>query len=202
MDPIKTIGTILTGDEARDAIHIAVLPVVCGEERGLQPGEAVTLAHGTSDVAIRARDDYGLMRSIGIVDPFIALHQDADKSGNVRWNVKKGERFWLFLHPNSVTGMRHHWQHPAVDRPAEVRSDAEAWLHRFAEKWGFDYETLIRVADNPTGDWDYITAHGNDLHSTSELGEDYDLFWQNLALLTGRTYDVAHKERVHWSCSC
>lgn len=123
MDPIKTLGTILKGHEQRDAIHIAILPATAGEK--LWRGQSVTLAYGTSDMAISSREDYGLIEPIGIVDPFL------------KDDVKVGERFWIFLSPNSVTGMRHHWEHPLVDHPQPVTSESEKWLRAFSERWSF-----------------------------------------------------------------
>jgi hypothetical protein len=200
MDSLNTIGTILTTEtDDRDAIHIAVLSAVAGER--LRPGEQVALSHGTSNVAIRALDEYGQRPSIGIVDPFIGTRQAAS---DLVWEVKKGQRFWLFLHPNSVTGMRHHWQHPLVDTPAAIRSDAELWLRRFAERWGFDYDGLLETTLHPqTGRYEnYVVAVGRALHHVSELGEDHALFWQHLSTLTGRTFDQAHQDKVIWTCTC
>lgn len=190
MDPIKTLGTFLTGGEERDAIHIAVLPVTAGED--LRPGDPVTLAYGTSDIVIGASDDYGVNPSIGIVDPFLA-------KDFATCRVTKGTRFWLFLHPNTVTGMRHHWQHPAIDNPPKPQNDSELWLHQFAQRWGFNYDELLHAA---VSGGDYVVAHGRDLHSADELGADYDLFWQHLALFTGRTFDEPHRAKVSWSCTC
>ncbi len=37
----------------------------------------------------------------GVVDPFLSEP------------VQVGQRFWLFIYPGTVTGIRHAWQHPA-----------------------------------------------------------------------------------------
>lgn len=49
MDPIKTIGKPLTGHEERDAIHIAIMPVVTAEDY-MRPGESVSFVYGTTNM--------------------------------------------------------------------------------------------------------------------------------------------------------
>ncbi len=84
---LRSIGHILVGDDyARDAIHVAVAPVVALET--LEPGQHVGL---TPDGRARTL----LMPTVGIVDPFL------------RQPVKAGERFWLFLYPGSIASLRH-----------------------------------------------------------------------------------------------
>jgi len=88
------LGKIITDpNAARDAIHIAVVPMTAGEL--LQPGYHVRIQDG------KAYDKGSSSDYVGIVDPFL----------NVM--VKEGQRFWLYLYPGTVTGMRHHWSHPA-----------------------------------------------------------------------------------------
>lgn len=83
------------GDIAmRDAIHIAMAPVVAAER--LQPGQHIGLL---DDGRACASD-----KPIGIVDPFLV---DA---------VLPGHRLWLFLYPGTVTSLRHDWTHPAFSR--------------------------------------------------------------------------------------
>ena len=84
------------------------------------------------------------------------------------------------------------------------RRDSEAWLRTFAARWNFDYDTMIYEASQASiTEWDtFITAYGIDLHSAEELGDDHDLFWSHLERLTGREFDVAHRTRFGWSCSC
>ncbi len=87
------IGKLIEGADARrDAIHVAVAPVEAAEELG--PGRHVALRAGK---AVHATGDDG----IGIVDPFL------------RAPVLPGQRFWLFLYPNTITSLRHVWTHPA-----------------------------------------------------------------------------------------
>lgn len=182
MEPIKTIGTILGGRETRrDAIHVAILPVIADEDY-IGPGESIGILYGTGNLVRRRQHG----THMGVADPFLA-------SG-----VRKGEQFWMFLLPGTVTSLRHEWVHPLIDQ-AMSANESEQWLHKFADKWNFDYAEMISNAGDKDG---YIVARGTDLHGASELGEDRVLFWHHLETLTGRKYNSAHREKFTWSCSC
>jgi hypothetical protein len=84
------MGRLITGDAGRDAVHVAIAPTTAPCE--LRPGQHVD-AHGNPEGPGAC--------PVGVVDPF--LHDP----------VRPGERFWLFLYPNSVTSLRHEWTHPA-----------------------------------------------------------------------------------------
>ena len=76
---------------ARDAIHIAIAPVTASED--LTAGQ---------DVGFVNCGEVGPSPNpIGIVDPFL------------KTSVGRGERFYLFLYPKSITSLRHVWTHPA-----------------------------------------------------------------------------------------
>lgn len=94
---VPEVGKLITSDDARrDAIHVAVAPVEAGES--LDSGCRVVLDK-QGKARLCARDD---PKAVGIVDPFLMTRV-----------VLQGERFWLFLYPNSVTSLRHVWTHPA-----------------------------------------------------------------------------------------
>lgn len=72
-DALETLGTIIGENEKRDAIHLAVEPIVAGQF--LRPG---------MDIGIKADGkayDRGPENNIGIVDPFL------------KNAVNEGERF-------------------------------------------------------------------------------------------------------------
>ncbi len=98
MQYVPNIGEVPEENARRDAVHIALAPVVAGEK--LYPGERVHLLNGQAYVNFRngcqAKTPF-----IGVVDPFLM------------GEVEKGQRFWLMLLPNTITGLRHVWQHPA-----------------------------------------------------------------------------------------
>lgn len=120
-DALHTLGTIIDDKQGRDAIHLAVEPVIAGER--LKPGQDVGLKDG---VAIWDTD------WLGIVDPFL------------KNPVQKGERFWLVVYPRQITSLRHVWEHPGF--PAQViseapsKSESEKWMRAWAmEHTSYDY---------------------------------------------------------------
>ena len=100
---IPNLGHTPAADARRDAVHIAVAPVVAGVD--LEPGQHVGLFQdGTAKP---------LNPHIGIVDPFY------------KGRINRGQKFWLFLYPGTVTSLRHVWTHPAfkVQLPKEISDD-------------------------------------------------------------------------------
>ena len=95
-DALETLGMIHYKLEHRDAIHLAVEPVVasCDMSRGdyirIQGGVAYPCHPGGAH---------------GIVDPFLPPHT----SGK---DVKTGESFWFIMKPRMVRSLRHVWEHP------------------------------------------------------------------------------------------
>jgi hypothetical protein len=102
MNEAPKLGQLAPPDARRDAIHIAVAPVEAAET--LRPGQKVGL-----DAWGRA---YVGGQTVGIVDPYF--------DGLVR----PGERFWLCLLPDSITGLRHVWSHPAFKAWPPARMEA------------------------------------------------------------------------------
>lgn len=96
------LGELITdGEKRRDAVHVAVAPVTCADDGIMIPGALLKLIDRENAVCCDWEE------AVGIVDPF--LTQSC---------VKKGQRFWMFLLPNTITGLRHSWRHPAFDKIA------------------------------------------------------------------------------------
>lgn len=94
-DALDTLGSIITTDEKRDAIHLAVIPVT--SDYMLNPGDHVEhIADGKVQPA-------PIGCGHGIVDPFLEQR------------VMPGEPFWLVIYPRQIRSLRHVWTHPAFD---------------------------------------------------------------------------------------
>ena len=176
-DALETLGTLIDDKQKRDAIHIAVEPVIAGEM--LRPGHHITVVDG---VAKRTATGEGL----GIVDPFL--------SGP----VNPGQRFWFLMYPRTIKSLRHVWAHPdfpnEVGTPAPDKSASEQWLRNFCDNNdcpGY-YELLEMIVNN--GDHEYLIVYGSDAH-----GEIPAEFWVHVEIVLGQ------KLRYHpryLSCSC
>ena len=91
-DALETLGMIHFKPEHRDAIHLAVEPVVAAQY--LPPGAAIGIISG------HAYPAGGTVPHHGIVDPFLPR------------GPEMGESFWFIMNPRMVTSLRHVWEHP------------------------------------------------------------------------------------------
>ena len=154
----------------RDAVHVAVIASTA--EEIMYPAQRVEL-----------RGDI-----VGIVDPFL------------QHPVPKGGCYWLFLLPNTVTGMRHHWQHPAFTT-APVMSDkqaAEKWLLEQCEPLGCEFDDLVGEESYlVSGEW--IRTRENE-SARDHWNEIEDEFWKQRRIYTGQ--EVPVEKRGGFTCSC
>lgn len=177
-----TLGTLPTNETQRDAIHVAIIPMEAAEK--LYPGQDVGI---TSSGRASAKST----SLVGIVDPFL------------KQPIYEGGKFYLVLYPNTVTGMRHEWSHPAFDGPFETANPQK----QEAEKWLRNYATKIHIYDGPEAAFkrllnglstNYIVTNGTDLHSIDELNDQEELKKYGEIYL-GIEIDFNNFE---FSCSC
>jgi hypothetical protein len=192
-DALHTLGTIISENEKRDAIHLAVENVIAGER--LWPGADI----GISPEGRAYRKGFKL---IGIVDPFI-------KDG-----IDAGQRFWLVIYPRQITSLRHMWTHPDLPEPDGVpvsktaKEVSEQWLRQYVATADCpDYDTVIKLAtgeqvvlDDYYGashnDGEYINVYGQDAH-----GAIPPEFWDHVEIVTGQK--IPQSERAeYFNCSC
>lgn len=182
-DTLK-LGQIIDEDQHRDAIHIAVAPVRASlNQLPLNPGSHVGFF--TPECGGIGDDQVGICdHPIGVVDPFL------------KTAVQPGQRFWLFLYPNTITSLRHEWTHPAFEEAKDQTSESVAWLTDAAMRLGVEYEDLI--SDNSelvTGDYINNGEHIRDIWCS--LSDD---FWKHRKVVTGQ--DIPEDSRGGFACSC
>lgn len=176
-DTTATIGTKITVNEGRDAIHVAVEPVVAAER--LIPGQHI----GLTDLGLASQR---VPRFIGIVDPFLNEF------------VSEGDRFWMFVYPRTITSLRHVWTHPDIPNPERRTTNQESMelIDKMASVVGITGEAMIAHAT------DYLDR-GSHVVGGSEMEGHYvpDEFWDQYELVAKRK--VSEDERGNFfSCSC
>jgi len=216
-DALETLGNLIDDTQRRDAIHLAVEPVVAGED--MDPGDHVTVREGTAWRADKPRNWSN--PPLGIVDPFL------DRG------PRKGQRFWFVMYPRQVRSLRHVWAHPAFPDeagtsrgapdagqdedekndgvlPAALRRDAsEKWLREFCS--GADcpsYEYVMELIDKgelPSLEIEYYanggeyTEHHLHFEGRNAHGEIPPEFWDHAEIVLGRK--LAQRP-AHFTCNC
>lgn len=175
------LGRLITTPQHKDATHVALAPITAGEK--LRPGEHV-LAR-TDGVAVKPSS---MEEAVGIVDPFL------------REPVQEGQKFWLFVYPNTVTGMRHEWEHPMFPDPKaweNFSGTGERRIREIAADLGISYEKLMQG----TADW---IAHGRYLSEGPVLEGAVvpDDFWEAYEKVVGKTVPSDKIQPSFFSCSC
>lgn len=176
----------------RDAVHVAVIAVLAGE--ALTPGRHVGLIRGQARWTISTLDGTPVL--IGVVDPFLAS------------TVHAGERFWLFLYPNTVTSLRHDWTHPAFDHPPvspsgppAKASESETWLRAYAEEIGISYGRLMQGAENfLEGGLSYYDGIVLNYDTPDCVYIKRAEFWVHYEVVTGAV--VTDYDATFISCAC
>jgi hypothetical protein len=193
-DALETLGTIIGEGAGRDAIHLAVEPVIASE-RLLAGQDVYLLPDGR---AAKGKD-----KAVGIVDPFL------------KESVKPGEKFWLVVYPRQITSLRHVWSHPSFPEEApateiteEDRTQAEAvakrlqgvtpsetWIREYADRMAVDYGELMDHAKDHA-------EHGSYWSEDRFEGESIpNGFWDHYETVTKQEVDPENRDNL-FSCSC
>jgi len=180
-DALETLGNIITENEKRDAIHLAVENVEASEK--LFPGQDVGLIEGLASSKAS--------KKLGIVDPFL-------KNG-----VNRGQRFWLIVYPRQISSLRHVWEHPDFS-PSELLSEASAssaaikYLREEAERLDVGYNEMIEAVTYYAESGEYWVQGGR---FEGIFISDTEKFWESFEKVTGKK--VTEDRKISFfSCSC
>lgn len=176
------LGQLIGFEAQRDAIHIAIAPVVSAGS--VKPGEHIGFMDD-GRVGIRAKV------KLGIADPFLKA------------DVQEGERFYMFLYPQTVTGMRHEWQHPEfpINFPA-CDNESKRSLEAMAERCGCSLERLLErldlYAEGSCGPDDSIQEKLN------RFGDEIAVrdMWANYERCRMTKVDESIKTDTYFRCAC
>lgn len=182
-DHVPKLGAIIDGPAERDAVHVAVVPLVAAGP--LAPGAHVT--------------EYGTLtapgKGIGVVDPFLLN------------DLVRGERFYCFLYPNTAIGLRHVYRHPVLDADVIRRETLELlqapavqYIKECAALAELTYDEMMHTAHA------YLDGgHERDISmsaSNATMDVDWPKFWASYSLLTGDAPPKnTHAEPFNCNCS-
>jgi hypothetical protein len=194
-DALESLGmNNIPRDSGRDAIHLAVEPVICAGDF-LLPGADIGIKQSKGIL----KADSKFEPHVGIVDPFL-------KKGPV-----EGELFWLVVYPRQITSLRHVWTHPSFDGTTATGQSneyarAQEWIVRFAEKNDVPIQELLDgagtwietyVEDQRWGGSGEYLNMGHILHGLQTPQE----FWEYYEILTQNSVPE-HMRKDFFACSC
>lgn len=188
------LGTKPNGNEGKDAVHIAIIPIRAAE-RVFSGMEVFINKDGEANRCLSNE------MAVGIVDPFLNKKDDM---------VEKGSYFWLCLFPKTVTSLRHEWEHPLFPSNFSKNKNSDLDI-AISEKWLQDYVSencpqwedkedkglslFLDFVENER--WIYYC--GKDCHSFKEVIEP-DLLFYHLSIVLGKKIDYSYFES--FTCSC
>jgi hypothetical protein len=172
------LGQLVEPGHERDAIHIAVIPATAGET--LKPGQHVGPVPETETIKTSE-----LYLHIGIVDPFL------------KQKVLSGQQHWLFLYPDTITDMRHHWSHPSFP-PSTSTGKKGMHIQQIADRIGKTYEQLLAdMTEFATNK--YYISNGDDERYSEISSELWEKAWAEFSTITGIEED---RTWAPYRCSC
>ena len=177
-DALETLGTRnIPEGSGRDAIHLAVEPVIAGEV--IYPGQNVGMSNG---VALGVASG---VKMLGIADPFVG------------GQIAQGERFWLVVFPRKITSLRHVWAHPDFPEATATPdvSASELRLRDIARDVGVAYEDLLYHAEQ-YAEYDDYWIEGGRFEGVNVPSD----FWDHYVAVTGKKAPVGGGG--FFSCSC
>lgn len=189
MDAVATMGGLLPAEAwGRDAVHVAVFSAYSTEP--LKPGQRVAILNEEGGKDMRVRSDG---THVGIVDPFLSAV------------VERGERFWVYLYPRTITALSHRWSHPAFEAtettytPPAQRAAAEARLKDFADSDGVGYGDLISALQAWfDDDCDGIPCYGTD-HNYQPVPTT---LWDDAEIVLGQHMPPKAARPEYFRCAC
>lgn len=188
-DALETLGTVIDEHQKRDAIHLAVEPVIAS--CSMRPGKDVRVENGKAYPCAR---EHG----VGVVDPFLER------------SVEAGDRFWLVVYPRKITSLRHVWSHPAFPEAVEAAADvstSEAWIRDYVARLNAEHYDAYMDEDYGTEPltYDELMQAASESHYISK-GPMLDgvsierEFFSHYAAVTGK--QAGDEGEFYFSCSC
>jgi hypothetical protein len=183
-DALATLGTIIDDSQKRDAIHLAVEPVIAAEQ--LYPGQHIGFVKGLASTKAD--------KKLGIVDPFISGF------------VPEGESFWLIIYPRQITSLRHVWSHPDFAEtpvknpelpPTTPKEESQKWINDFADRIRQHPQSLMDAAHLWIEQNDYTYDNSE---TYKEHYEEFPIFWKHFEVLTG--LKPSDPDDTFFTCSC
>ena len=179
------LGSIIEDKQSRDAIHMAVAPVIAAVK--LAPGQDIGFVDADKKKVCIVDNP------IGIVDPFLNCLVYLD------------QEFWMLIYPNTITGLRHEWTHPAFDGAEEAKQDdvdSRQWLKDFAEKAGLAYSKLLAIIQEYVEEDEVWVEQGSQRAQNAFEDVAKDEFWKHIKNVTGMKRPESPDWHMPFSCTC